>query len=39
MDSPSHRSNILSQKYTHIGIGIVEGADGGYWWVQHFAGL
>jgi len=39
MDSNAHRSNVLSQKYTHIGIGIVEGADGGYWWVQHFAGL
>jgi len=39
MDSPSHRAYILSTRYTHIGVGIVEGADGGYWWVQHFAGL
>jgi len=39
MESASHRTNILNQRYTHIGIGIVEGADGGYWWVQHFAGL
>ena len=39
MDSPGHRANILSAKYTHIGIGIIEGADGGYWWVQHFVGI
>jgi uncharacterized protein YkwD len=39
MNSPEHKSNMLDSKYTHIGIGIIEGADGGYWWVQHFAKL
>ena len=39
MDSPEHQRNMLSSKYTHIGVGIIEGANGGYWWVQHFAGL
>lgn len=32
-----HREIILTARLTHIGVGIVEGADGGYWWVQHFA--
>ena len=36
MNSPAHRDIILSPKYTHIGVGILEGVDGGYWWVQHF---
>jgi uncharacterized protein YkwD len=39
MDSPGHRANILAVKFTHIGVGIIEGIDGGYWWVQQFAGL
>jgi uncharacterized protein YkwD len=39
MDSPEHKANILTAKLTHIGVGIVEGADGGYWWVQHFVRL
>ncbi|MDR0862987.1 MAG: CAP domain-containing protein [Oscillospiraceae bacterium] len=37
--SKEHYDHIVNPKYTHIGIGIVEGADGGYWWVQHFAKL
>ncbi|MDR0905244.1 MAG: CAP domain-containing protein [Oscillospiraceae bacterium] len=38
-DSTEHYGIMVNNKYTHIGIGIVEGADGGYWWVQHFAAL
>ena len=34
-----HRENILYESFTHIGVGILEGANGGYWWVQHFAAL
>jgi uncharacterized YkwD family protein/spore coat assembly protein SafA len=29
MKSPGHRKNILSKKYTHIGVGYV--SDGHYW--------
>ncbi len=29
MNSPGHRANILSENYTHIGVGYV--ASGGYW--------
>jgi uncharacterized protein YkwD len=39
MVSPGHKANMLDPKYTHIGIGIVEGVNGGYWWVQQFATL
>jgi uncharacterized protein YkwD len=39
MSSPEHKKNMLNAKYTHIGIGIIEGADGGYWWVQQFVKL
>jgi uncharacterized protein YkwD len=39
MDSPDHRSNMLSPKYSYIGVGITEGADGGYWWVVQYVGL
>ena len=39
MDSPKHRENMLSPKYAHIGVGIIVGAGGGYWWVVHYAGL
>jgi uncharacterized protein YkwD len=34
--SKGHYSVIVNSKYTHIGVGIVKGADGGYWWVQQF---
>jgi uncharacterized protein YkwD len=37
--SQEHYGHIISPKYTHIGVGIVIGADGGYAWVQHFAKL
>jgi uncharacterized protein YkwD len=39
IDSPKHHEIILSPKYTYIGVGIFEVPSGGYWWVQHFAGL
>jgi len=39
LDSPAHKATMLSAKYTHIGIGVVEGADGGYWFVQQFCTL
>ena len=35
MNSPGHRKNILSARYTQIGVGYV--ADGNYW-TQHFIG-
>lgn len=35
MQSPSHRSNILSAAYTQLGVGYI--ADGGYW-TQWFIG-
>ncbi len=34
--SPSHYALILSSKYTYIGVGIVQSADGGFAWVQQF---
>jgi uncharacterized protein YkwD len=36
-DSPPHLENLLNQKYTHIGVGVIEGINGGYWWVSQFA--
>ena len=39
LESPEHRDNILAGKFTHIGVGIIEGVDGGYWWVQQFIGF
>lgn len=35
MNSSGHRKNILSERYTQIGVGYV--ADGNYW-TQHFIG-
>jgi uncharacterized protein YkwD len=34
-----HKETIMTARLTHIGVGIVEGADGGYWWVQQFVKL
>ncbi|MDR1438611.1 MAG: CAP domain-containing protein [Clostridiales bacterium] len=34
-----HRENLLAERLTHIGVGIVEEADGVYWWVQQFVKL
>jgi len=39
MDSPEHRNNMLSPKYTYIGVGIIEGLNGGFWWVVQYVGL
>lgn len=35
MNSPGHRANILSDKYTHIGVGY---EPNGSYWTQHFIG-
>jgi len=37
LESPAHTALMLQSRYTHIGIGVIEGAGGGFWWVQHFA--
>jgi uncharacterized protein YkwD len=37
--SSAHYKNMTDTKYTHIGVGIIEGADGGYWWIQQFVKL
>jgi uncharacterized protein YkwD len=39
VDSKEHYDHIISAKYTHIGVGVAEGANGGYWWVQQFVAL
>jgi len=36
MASPGHRSNILSPKYTEIGIGMVSGGALGMYWTEDF---
>lgn len=36
MNSPGHRANILKERYTHIGIGVIEGGPYGKMYVQHF---
>jgi Cysteine-rich secretory protein family len=35
--SPSHRSNLLHPRFTHVGIGVAEDSDGSYWVCQVFA--
>ena len=37
LESPPHYENILNPKFTHIGVGIIGGADGGYWFVAQYA--
>lgn len=39
MGSPGHRAIILDPRFTHIGVGVKEGAGGGYWWVLQFVVL
>jgi len=39
MASPEHRKNMLNPKYAHIGVGIIEGANGGFWWVVQYISL
>jgi uncharacterized YkwD family protein/spore coat assembly protein SafA len=36
MNSEGHRKNILSQNYTHIGVGYAKGGSGRYYWTQMF---
>ncbi|PKM90998.1 MAG: hypothetical protein CVU87_00340 [Firmicutes bacterium HGW-Firmicutes-12] len=38
MNSDGHRKNILNPKYTHVGIGIINGGPYGKMFTQHFAG-
>jgi uncharacterized protein YkwD len=37
MASPGHRANILSERFTRIGVGIARGADGFLYITQEFA--
>ncbi|AUS96893.1 hypothetical protein CDQ84_01945 [Clostridium thermosuccinogenes] len=36
MNSPGHRSNILSPSYTQIGVGVAKDSAGRYYWTQMF---
>lgn len=36
MNSSGHKANILSKKYTHIGVGYVSGGDYRHYWTQLF---
>jgi uncharacterized YkwD family protein/spore coat assembly protein SafA len=36
MNSPGHRANILSTKYTQIGVGYAQGGSYGHYWSQMF---
>lgn len=36
MNSPGHRSNILSTAYTEIGVGVAKSSNGSYYWTQMF---
>jgi uncharacterized protein, YkwD family len=36
MNSPGHRSNILSPAYTQIGVGLAKDASGRCYWTQQF---
>jgi len=36
-ESPPHYDNILGQKFSHIGVGVIEGVNGGYWFSVQFA--
>jgi len=36
MNSPGHRSNILSATYNQIGVGVAKAANGTYYWTQMF---
>jgi uncharacterized protein YkwD len=37
MQSSGHRKNILTREFTHTGIGVAIGRDGGYTITQMFA--
>lgn len=36
MNSPGHRSNILSPTYNQIGVGVAKSSNGTYYWTQMF---
>ena len=36
MNSPGHRSNILSPAYNQIGVGVAKTSSGVYYWTQQF---
>ena len=36
--SPSHRTNLLSRDFDHVGIGVVRDEDGSVWVAEEFAG-
>ncbi|MPM79287.1 hypothetical protein SDC9_126320 [bioreactor metagenome] len=36
MNSPGHRANILSQSFTHIGVGAAKKSNGTLYWTQMF---
>ena len=36
MSSEGHRSNILNQNFTQIGVGLAKGGSGRYYWTQMF---
>ncbi len=36
LESPSHRANVLSGRFTHVGIGVARDADGSFWVTQLF---
>ena len=36
MNSPGHRSNILSSVYNQIGVGVARDSKGVYYWTQQF---
>ena len=38
MNSPGHRANILDGRYTRIGVGVVLGQGGMYYYAVIFAG-
>ncbi len=36
LESPSHRANVLSGRFTHVGIGVAQDGDGSFWVTQLF---
>lgn len=36
MESPGHRENIMTEEFTHTGVGIFRRADGTYYYTQIF---
>ena len=38
MNSPGHRSNILSKSFTEIGVGVAKSKSGTLYWTQMFIG-